>query len=104
VVNAEGVDQEGAPHEGIRFETTHMIGSCRMADSAAEGVTDAYGEVFNYPGLFVTDGAAIPSSLAVNSSLTILANAERVASHLARCYGPEKREQSVPLETIAHAD
>ena len=38
------------------------------------------GEVFGYPGLFITDGAAIPSSLAVNTSLTILANAERIAA------------------------
>ena len=40
------------------------------------------GEVFDYPGIYVTDGAAVPSSLAVNSSLTILANAERIADHL----------------------
>jgi len=93
VVNAKSVDQEGAVHKGIRFETTHMIGSCRMANSCDDGVTDAYGEVFNYPGLFVTDGAAIPSSLAVNSSLTILANAERVASYVVRRYGLEKRQK-----------
>ena len=33
-----------------------------------------------YPGLYITDGSAIPSSLAVNTSLTILANAERIAA------------------------
>jgi len=41
---------------------------------------DEHGEVFGYPGLFVSDGAAVPTSLAVNTSLTILANAERVAA------------------------
>ncbi|HLF15274.1 MAG TPA: GMC family oxidoreductase [Bacteroidota bacterium] len=84
VVKATGVNEEGAAYDGIRFETTHMIGSCRMADTKERGVTDAYGEVFDYPGLFVTDGAAIPTSLAVNSSLTILANAERIAANLVR--------------------
>ncbi len=84
VVRITGVDDEGAARAGIRFETTHMIGSCRMADRKEDGVTDAYGEVFDYPGLFVTDGAAIPTSLAVNSSLTILANAERIAAAMVR--------------------
>ena len=59
-----------------------MIGSCRMAVDENKGVTDPYGEVFNYPGIYITDGASIPTSLAVNSSLTILANAERIAKHL----------------------
>ena len=49
-----------------------------MANSKSQGVCGADGEVFGYPGLFVTDGAAIPTSLAVNTSLTILANAERI--------------------------
>jgi cholesterol oxidase len=49
-------------------------------------VTDANGEVFDHPGLYVSDGAAIPSSLAVNTSLTILANAERVAAGILRRY------------------
>ena len=38
------------------------------------------GEVFDNPGLYVSDGSAIPTSLAVNTSLTILANAERIAA------------------------
>jgi len=42
--------------------------------------------VFDYPGLYVSDGSGIPSSLAVNTSLTILANAERVAAGLIERY------------------
>jgi cholesterol oxidase len=49
-------------------------------------VVDAAGEAFDYPGLYVTDGSVIPSSLAVNTSLTILANAERIAAGIARRY------------------
>lgn len=86
IIHAGMIDHEGTPRKDISFDTTHMIGSCRMADSKDRGVVDAYGEVFDYPGIYITDGAAIPSSLAVNSSLTILANAERIASHLVKWY------------------
>jgi choline dehydrogenase-like flavoprotein len=84
IVRITSVDDEGGAREGIRFETTHMTGSCRMAEMKEDGVTDSSGEVFDYPGLFVTDGASIPTSLAVNSSLTILANAERIAARMVK--------------------
>jgi choline dehydrogenase-like flavoprotein len=57
-----------------------------MADTRSRGVVDSDGEVFGQRGLYVSDGAAIPSSLAVNTSLTILANAERIAAGIARRY------------------
>jgi cholesterol oxidase len=48
-----------------------------MADDAAEGVTDAGGEVFGYPGLYVLDGGALAAATGVNPSHTIAAVAER---------------------------
>ena len=41
---------------------------------------DSNHEVFGYPGLFVTDAAAIPANVGVNPSLTIAAMAERALS------------------------
>lgn len=76
------VDSEGRPYRDVHFSTAHQVGSCRMADAEERGVVDGGGEAFGHPGLFVTDGAAVPSSLAVNTSLTILANAERIAARL----------------------
>jgi len=78
----------GSGHEFAEpfFTTAHHVGSCRMADTADDGVADADGEVFEHPGLYVSDGAAIPSSLAVNTSLTILANAERIAAGILERY------------------
>ena len=101
VVNAHKIDREGKETRGIHYTTTHMVGSCRMADDKGHGVTDAQGQVFDYPGLYVTDGAAIPSSLAVNTSLTILANAERVADHLVSRYG---RHRDVAGSILARHD
>ena len=82
MVETDFLDASFLPHDDIHFTTAHQVGSCRMADSKEQGVVDASGEVFGYPGLYVSDGAAIPSSLAVNTSLTILANAERIAAGL----------------------
>jgi len=87
LVQTDFLDKSLQPQQGIHFSTAHQVGSCRMAGSKAAGVVDAAGEVFDYPGLYVSDGAAIPSSLAVNTSLTILANAERIADGVAARYG-----------------
>ena len=85
------VDDTGVELTDVHFGTTHMTGSCRMADTIEHGVCDANGEVFNYPGLFIADSSALPSSLSVNPSLTILANAERIVPILLRSLMKEVR-------------
>ncbi|MGZ6227091.1 MAG: GMC oxidoreductase [Candidatus Binataceae bacterium] len=57
--------------------SVHNLGGCVMADDAGNGVTDAGGEVFGYPGLYVLDGGALPAATGVNPSHTIAAVAER---------------------------
>jgi cholesterol oxidase len=57
--------------------SVHNLGGCPIADSSAQGVADANGEVFGYPGLFVMDGASIPVAIGANPSHTIAAVAER---------------------------
>ena len=56
------------------------LGGARMADSAADGVVNQWGEVFGHPGLYVVDGAAIPRPIGLNPSRTIAALAERIAA------------------------
>jgi choline dehydrogenase-like flavoprotein len=85
-LDLEFVDGKGMPREDIFFSTAHQVGSCPMADSKSLGVVDVTGEAFDLPGLYVTDGAAIPGSIAVSTSLTILANAERIAEGILRRY------------------
>jgi len=62
-----------------RLLTAHPLGGCAMSDSPDAGVVNDRGEVWGHPGLFVADGAIIPSALTVNPSMTITALAERVA-------------------------
>jgi cholesterol oxidase len=59
--------------------TAHPLGGCVIGHSEHDSVVNHRGEVWNYPGLYVTDGAAVPSALSVNPSLTIAALAERAA-------------------------
>lgn len=87
IIQVNFIDGSGREFSDPYFTTAHHVGSCRMADTPDRGVVDASGEVFDHPGLYVSDGAAIPSSLAVNTSLTILANAERIAAGIRRRYG-----------------
>lgn len=77
-LHVESVTREGLPHEGLHCGTAHQVGSCRMSDRPEEGVCDAAGQVWGLPGLYITDGSAVPSSLAVNPCLTITANSERI--------------------------
>ncbi|WP_224241974.1 GMC oxidoreductase [Hyalangium gracile] len=65
-----------------RVITVHPLGGCPMGRSAEEGVVDAYGEVFNHPGLYVADGAVMPGPTGPNPSLTIAALADRFAEHV----------------------
>jgi len=58
--------------------TAHVLGGATMGRSPEEGVCDAQGRVFGYPGLYVADGSLVPANLGVNPSLTITALAEHV--------------------------
>jgi cholesterol oxidase len=57
--------------------SVHNLGGCVMADDPQAGVTSSIGEVNGYPGLYVLDGALLPSATGVNPSSTIAAVAER---------------------------
>jgi choline dehydrogenase-like flavoprotein len=77
-LHLEGVTREGMPHDDFHCGTAHQVGSCRMADLPEDGVCDPAGQVWGLPGLYIADGSAVPSSLAVNPCLTITANSERI--------------------------
>jgi cholesterol oxidase len=68
--------------------TAHPLGGCVMGTDPATSAVNHAGEVWSYPGLYVTDGASLPSALSVNPSLTIGAVAERAASWM--LYGRER--------------
>ncbi len=62
-----------------RVITVHPLGGAPMARSSAEGVVNAWGEVFGHSGLYVADGSVMPGPVGPNPSLTIAALADRFA-------------------------
>ena len=62
-----------------RVVTVHALGGCPMGRDEREGVVDALGRVFHYPGLHIVDGSVMPGPVGPNPSLTIAGLADRFA-------------------------
>jgi len=57
--------------------TVHPLASCRIGDDPHTSALDDRHELRGHPGIFVTDGSAVPGALTVNPAMTIAALAER---------------------------
>ena len=68
--------------------TVHPTGGACLADSIEHGVIDANGEVFDNPGLYVADAAALPRSPGGPPSMTIAAWADRLATRFIARHTP----------------
>jgi choline dehydrogenase-like flavoprotein len=60
----------------------HSCGTARMSDDPATGATDRYGRLWDSSRVVVCDSSLHPTNGSVNPTLTIVANAFRVAEHL----------------------
>ncbi|MCC6747932.1 MAG: GMC family oxidoreductase [Deltaproteobacteria bacterium] len=70
------------PRKFAGTTSAHLLAACRMAESAADGVLDADGQVFGHERLYVCDASAVPCAIGVNPALTISAIAERTAARI----------------------
>jgi choline dehydrogenase-like flavoprotein len=61
---------------------SHGVGTVRMGGDPATSVLDADGRFRGIENLTITDASVFPTSAAVNPSLTIAANALRMAGRL----------------------
>ena len=66
------------PLEGVG----HQNGTCRFGTDPKQSVLDIHCKAHDLDNLYVVDASFFPSCGAVNPSLTIIANAIRVADHL----------------------
>ena len=89
--------------------TAHPLGGCPMGEDYHHGAVDEFGRVFSgdgsiHNGLFVADGALIPSALGVNPFLTISALSERIAERKVRDMNGDAYPQPPLAVSMAGAD
>ena len=89
--------------------TAHPLGGCPMGDDYIHGAVDEFGRVFAgdgdvHNGLFVADGALVPSALGVNPFLTISALAERIVERKIRELSGEAYPQPNRAVSMAGID
>jgi len=65
----------------------HPLGTARMGSDPASSVIGPDHQVHDTAGLYVVDGAAVPSSIGVNPQITIMALATRAAEKIAAALG-----------------
>jgi choline dehydrogenase-like flavoprotein len=68
----------------IELNFGHPCGTCVMSDDPSTGVVDRDCRAHGIANLFIADGSFMPTSAAINPSLTIAANALRVSASIDR--------------------
>lgn len=91
-LEAEYLDNPSYKWNFHQVLTAHPLGGCPMGMSRERGVVDPCGEVFDYPGLYIADGSAMPGPVGPNPSLTIAALSDRIAEHIIARRKGEKHE------------
>lgn len=72
------------------YGTAHQCGTLRFGTDAKTSVLDINCKAHDLDNLYVTDSSFFVSSSAVNPTLTIVANALRVANHLKESFNNER--------------
>jgi choline dehydrogenase-like flavoprotein len=67
-------------------DVTHVCGTCRFGTDPKTSVLDPQNRAHEVDNLYVVDASFFPSSAGLNPSLTVAANALRVAAHVNQVY------------------
>ena len=97
--NAEILDAAGAKKvyrvyiDRITGNCSHQHGTTRMGDDPQSSVLNKWCQAHEVDNLFVVDGGSFPTATGANPTLTIMANAWRVAEYIAGRYKAERKPQ-----------
>lgn len=67
----------------------HVCGTCRFGTDPATSVLDSWNRAHEVENLYAVDTSFFPSSAGLNPSLTVAANALRVAEHINQAHFPD---------------
>ena len=81
-------------------DASHQCGTVRIGSNPATSPLDPYCRAWDHPNLFVVDASFLPTSAAVNPSLTIAAQALRVADHIAQDRPRELEDSTMAYDYI----
>jgi choline dehydrogenase-like flavoprotein len=97
--NAEILDAAGAKKvyrvyiDRITGNCSHQHGTTRMGDDPKSSVLNKWCQAHEVENLFVVDGGPFPTATGANPTLTIMANAWRVADYISGRYKAERKSQ-----------
>lgn len=77
-----------------KIDYPHASGTCRFGDDPRYSVLDKNNKAHGLENLYVLDASFFPSSAGTNPSLTIAANALRVADVIAQTHDSDRAERS----------
>ncbi len=99
--NAEILEAAGAsktikviPENSLTGNTCHQHGTARMGNDPSKSVLNKWCQAHDVENLYILDGSSFPTSLGVNPTLTMMANAWRCSEYIAEIHakGRQKRQ------------
>lgn len=77
----------------VELNFGHPCGTCVMNEDPSKGVVDRNGKAHGIDNLYIADASFMPTSAATNPSLTVAANALRVAARISQALVKTKEAQ-----------
>lgn len=84
---ARGLASSDAPLTDLAMHGTQPMGTARMANDPARGVTSPTGQVFGVGDLYVADASLFPSSCRADPQLTVMALARKLGEEMSAGLG-----------------